>query len=265
MGNRMSYYKRARPLKTGQTTQYSSELDDGYYQKGIPKTYTVLTTGQYSGTTNVDLAHLQRSDISFDAASKEIRCTGQMGVFKAAGGETIVVTGSTSNNTTFTTVSATADKVVVSETVVDEAAGATVTIAKRESFSNNCVIDNMTGLMWLRYCSTKMGTGGDGKMPWTGQLYDVFAWCAAVNAVSVGGYNDWRVSNIFELISILDGEAPNSVPDSTAFPSWPSAVQHWTSSTRTTNTTQALAVYSTSITVSGTATTGAYFVALVRG
>lgn len=40
-------------LKTGQTTQYNSELDDGYYEKGTAKSYTVLTTGDYSGTTNV--------------------------------------------------------------------------------------------------------------------------------------------------------------------------------------------------------------------
>lgn len=38
-------------LKTGQTTQYNSELDDGYYEKGVAKSYTVNTTGAQSGTT----------------------------------------------------------------------------------------------------------------------------------------------------------------------------------------------------------------------
>lgn len=42
-------------LKTGQTTQYDSKYDDGYYEKGISKAYTILTTGQYSGATNITL------------------------------------------------------------------------------------------------------------------------------------------------------------------------------------------------------------------
>lgn len=42
-------------LVTGQTTQYGGYPDDGFYQAGHPKAYTVLTTGQYSGTTNVTI------------------------------------------------------------------------------------------------------------------------------------------------------------------------------------------------------------------
>ena len=47
--------KRALLLKTGQTTSYGSGagVDDGGYEIGIAKRYTVLTTGQYSGTTNI--------------------------------------------------------------------------------------------------------------------------------------------------------------------------------------------------------------------
>lgn len=42
-------------LKTGQTTQYSSELDDGYYERGLTKRYLILTTGQHSGVCEFDL------------------------------------------------------------------------------------------------------------------------------------------------------------------------------------------------------------------
>ncbi len=42
-------------LKTGQLTQYGGYLDDGYYKKGLSKLYTILTTGQYAGTTNITL------------------------------------------------------------------------------------------------------------------------------------------------------------------------------------------------------------------
>ncbi len=36
-------------LVTGQTTQYSGELDDGYYEAGEAKNYEILTTGQHAG------------------------------------------------------------------------------------------------------------------------------------------------------------------------------------------------------------------------
>jgi len=42
-------------LKTGQTTQYDGYKDDGYFEKGLSKLYTILTTGQYAGTTNITL------------------------------------------------------------------------------------------------------------------------------------------------------------------------------------------------------------------
>ncbi len=43
-------------LKTGQTTQRGGYLDDGYYQKGLSKRYSILTAGQYAGTTSITLA-----------------------------------------------------------------------------------------------------------------------------------------------------------------------------------------------------------------
>ena len=42
-------------FKTGQTTQYGGYEDDGYFEKGLSKLYTILTTGQYAGTTNITL------------------------------------------------------------------------------------------------------------------------------------------------------------------------------------------------------------------
>lgn len=46
---------RGKLLKTGQTTQYSDQLDDGYYEKGLAKRYLVLDTGQYSGACEFEL------------------------------------------------------------------------------------------------------------------------------------------------------------------------------------------------------------------
>jgi len=42
-------------LKTGQTTQYGGYLDDGFYEKGAAKEYTIHTLFQYAGTTNIVL------------------------------------------------------------------------------------------------------------------------------------------------------------------------------------------------------------------
>jgi len=42
-------------LKTGQATQYGGYLDDGYYEKGLSKRYTILTLGQYALTTGITL------------------------------------------------------------------------------------------------------------------------------------------------------------------------------------------------------------------
>jgi len=205
-------------LKTGQTTQYDGELDDGYYEMGVAKSYTINTIGAQSGTTNVDLTHLVSDTGAFTSADKTYTDTGKCGVFKVAGGETIVISGSGSNNGVFTTVSATADKVVFAETITDEVDAPLTTFKKREAISNNTVLDNNTGLTWLRSYSKKMGVAGDGQMPWSGKDYDIFQFCAAANAASLGGHNDWRIPNIFETISLANASGGHWYPDSTAFP-----------------------------------------------
>jgi hypothetical protein len=43
-------------LKTGQTTQYGGYADDGYYEKGLSKQYSILTAGQHAGTTSITIA-----------------------------------------------------------------------------------------------------------------------------------------------------------------------------------------------------------------
>lgn len=213
----------SKMLATSQTTQRDSELDDGYYEIGVAKSYTVNTSGSQSGTTTVDLTHMDTSTaVSFDSGTKEIRGIGLMSAFKTNGGETIVVSGATNagNNGVFTTASATADKIVVAEALTNESAGASVVIKKRDSISNNTVLDNNTGLEWLRYLNTKFGsnTYANGRLPWTGYPFDAFAYCAACNAASLGGHNDWRIPNIFELWNMMKLE-PTSGFDSTAFPS----------------------------------------------
>lgn len=242
-----------RLLATGQPTQYDSELDDGYYKKGAVKSYTINTTGAQSGTTNVDLPHLVSATGSFAAATQTYTDAGKCSIFKAGGGETIVITGSGSNNGTFTSVSATANTLVVTAGFVDEADAPETTFAKREAISNNTVLDNNTGLMWLRYAESKFGVLGTGLMPWTGEVYDIFAYCAAANTASLGGFSDWRIPNTFELFSLADFNAGDAlaVPNTIAFPSFPQT-NIWSS----TNTPNALNQKFSSIFTSGS-TSGA--------
>jgi hypothetical protein len=269
--NRQPIDPPCRVLKTGQTTQYSSELDDGFYQTGIAKAYSVLTAGQYSGTTNVDLIHYAAA-LSFDAASKEIRdAANGLALFKT--GDIIVVTGSTSNDGTYTVATGNvAAKIVTAEAVADEAAGGAVSIAKRESKSNNCVVDLNTGLMWLRDPSNypaKMGVASDGKMIWTGNIYDIFAYCAACNAAAVGGYTDWRVPNINEFRGLLTVEPTGTIRgvDPVAFANHPTTTPYYHSSTAmpANPTGYALGVYGGHTSIPITTKVTAYYVMLVRG
>jgi hypothetical protein len=112
-----------------------------------------------------------------------------------------------------------------------------------------------------------MGAASDGKMPWTGVLYDIFAYCAAVNAAAVGGYGDWRVMNAKEWFSIVlhAGNGAYDRPDGTAFPNVTiSTTAHWTSSTDSNTTTIArCGGYQSPVTRA--AKTTAYYAMLVRG
>jgi hypothetical protein len=249
-------------LATGATVQYDSELDDGYYEKGVVKSYSVTVSGT---TTNVDLTHLISETGAFTAADKTYTDAGKCGVFKAAGGETIVISGSASNNGVFTTASATANTVVFVEAIADEADAPATTFKKREVISNDTVLDNNTGLTWLRNDSYKLGILGTGVMPYTGQEYDIFAYCAAANAASLGGQTDWRIPNVFELLSLVDYAATSSRPDTTAFPKVSYSAPHWSSNSKVTATTNAYQVDFYEGNVTTLAKTNARFCLLVRG
>lgn len=188
----------SRLQKTGQVTSYGSGtgVDDGALQKGYARSYTVLSTGQYSGTTNITIN------------------------------------------------------------------------SKTDAHSNNCVQDNRTGLMWSRYVSASVGPASNGLLPWTttgsgGTAEGIFPYVAAANAASLAGHNDWRIPNAFELASLLDYEAPDCVPDTTAFPSFP-AVELYTSTTSPSATTSAMTCrFNTGVQATSTKTTN-FQVILVR-
>ena len=191
--------RRALLLKTGQTTSYGSGtgVDDGAYEIGVAKSYTILTAGQYSGTTNVTVN------------------------------------------------------------------------SKTDAKSNECVIDNNTGLMWSRTLSGSVGPASTGTLPWTttgsgGTAEGIFVYVAAANAAALAGYSDWRIPNGFELLSLVDIEAASGVPDTTAFPVWATS-NAWSSTTQPNVTNNAFQVSFLTGGAGGNAKTNNFLCALVRG
>jgi hypothetical protein len=156
---------RGRMLKTGQLTPYMAG-DDGDYERGMPRVYTVYTTGGYSGTTAFNVAHYAAATLSFTAATKTIADSAN-GLVTVKTGDTVVISGSGSNDGTYTVAGGgVAGSFTTTQALVNELAGAYVTIYKQASISNNCVIDKNTGLMWLRNTtgSLKIGPASTGTL-----------------------------------------------------------------------------------------------------
>jgi hypothetical protein len=83
--------------------------------------------------------------------------------------DTIRVRGSTSNDAVYTVATGgNAAVAIVTEAVVDEAAGDYVTIYKRVTPSNNTVFDNQIGRTWRRYTTNteKCGDASTGLLNW---------------------------------------------------------------------------------------------------
>lgn len=64
----------------------------------------------------------------------------------------------------------------------------------------------------------------------------IYAYAAAANAASFGGYTDWRNPDVTESWSLATAEAPLGVPNAVIFPTWPQDAV-WTSTVRTDDTT----------------------------
>jgi len=257
-------------LKTGQTVSYATG-DDGDLELGIAKSYTVLTTGQYSGTSNIVIngkTHAlsnncvkdlrtglmwaryvpaadigpaadgklfweqwtlaSKTDISFDLATKIINSVaGQFDTGALCVGRKFTVSGSVSNDGTYTVAAIDANNITTAEALADEAAGASVSFA------------TVADLIW-----------------------DALA---QANANSLGGYTDWRIPNYLELPSIVNLGNCNPCIDTTVFPSTP-ANYHWTASTLLSSNTFAFyGHFGIGNMAYGTKQPNKYYVRFVRG
>ncbi len=92
----------------------------------------------------------------------------------------------------------------------------------------------------------------------------IFNYAAGANLIGLGGYNDWRVPNVFEGASLLNHEAVDGYPDPVAFPGWGNWVT-WTSTTRASQNTSAVIIDWLGPYIQAWAKTGTRLFILVRG
>lgn len=256
-------------LKTGQTTSYV-DYDDGYYQKGIAKSYTVLTTGQFSGTSTIKLAHYTSGvgAITFSDALDTIVDTGNgLAIFLT---EDVIYTNAPNNLGPFTiTTGGVAGTITcVGAAFTSETPAGAVTFYKAEAHSNACVVDNNTGQMWSQTVVGKMGVASDGKLPWTTDVggYGIYPYVLAANAgTGLALYTDWRIPNDIELLNLRDMGKTVPTPDAIAFPVWPVSDYFWTSTTLADPGTSAHIIHFINGNMVNALKTSSYFVVLVRG
>lgn len=262
--------QQSRSLQTGQTTSYHAD-DDGDLEKGIARSYTILNTGQYGGTSNIVIngkTHAlsnecvrdnqtglmwaryvpdaeigpatdgklfwdqwtlaSKTDISFDNVTGEIRsAASEFDTGALCAGRKLTITGSASNDGTYTVSSILAGAITTVEGVADEAAGATISVA---------TVDDL--------------------------IWDMLS---QANTNSLGGYTDWRIPNVTELFSITKMVSSAPFVNTTTFPSTPSE-HSWTSTTYLAGTTYAECIdFQYFIVRNKTKKTEKYYLRLVRG
>jgi hypothetical protein len=171
-----------------------------------------------------------KTDISFDQATKVINSVaGDFDTGALCVGRKVAITGAAQagNNQTVTVTAITANNMTVSEVIVDEAAGASVSLA---------TVDDL--------------------------IWDALD---QANANSLGGYTDWRIPNYLELPSIVNLANCNPCIDTTVFPSTPTTY-HWTASTYPCNSSNAFIVTFGNGSVGyNNKQTDKYYVRFVRG
>jgi hypothetical protein len=110
----------------------------------------------------------------------------------------------------------------------------TPTVVQSSNFTNNgvTVTDQRSGLMW-QTCPVGY-TLSSGQCVYDVNTSKLYTWkdaLALANTATTGGYNDWRLPNVKELLSIIDYQCMGPAFNLTVFPNTPSSEDRgfWTS------------------------------------
>ena len=128
--------------------------------------------------------------------------------------------------------------------------------ASRFTVNDDTIVDNLTGLMWEKSQSTESFT-------WA----DVFTRVSAVNTAELGGYNDWRVPNRKELMSLVHYGIDNPLGwlGLQGFANLQHIKPYWTSTTQTNSADNAWGINMGQGSMGVYAKTITHYVLLVRG
>lgn len=241
------YWGKNGTFKTGQETTYHPD-DDGALELGVPVSYTILTTGQYAGSTNVtinSLTHVtSNACVQANSGLMWLREVIQADIGSATDGKLFWE-----------------QYTLAAETCTCNATNKTITADAGTPFS--------TGALCAGRIFTILGStlGNNGTFTVTGITTSVITVSESVIdeasisldfasvddliwdlkdqaniAPGVGGHTDWRIPNIAEVLSIINFE--NCLPplDAAVFPSVPATYQ-WSSTTNSCNNANAWAIY----------------------
>ena len=213
-------------LQVGDTYEWSNdyliEAADGFWQMGISRSLTALTTGDQSGTTAIVL------NGKTDTKSNNLVLDNRTGLIWIKAPAASV--GPASNGKLYWDDHI--DRLEFSNNVGSSfTAGKVVTQAVSGATGLIRYVNNTGGHMALESVengpfdttNTITAPGGEGAADVDsfefGNGEDIFSYCIAANLARLGGYTDWRVPNIFELATIMlfNVTNGNARPDASYF------------------------------------------------
>lgn len=202
-------------LRPGESTIWDGNwvmdyYSDGYWQKGISKSYTKLSTGQYSGTTPITVAS------ATDDHTNAVVLDNRTGLMWSAGKSSSV--GPTGNGLLYwddhcdvlELSSVPSTSFAYNDLITQANTGHTGFVRYQSGSEQTLAIVNPSNRPFSTAAAdTITGSPSSGGSPsvstyHTSSKEDIWSYCKAANESSLSSHSDWRVPNIFELITLLD-------------------------------------------------------------
>lgn len=184
---------------------YLIEAADGHYQMGISRLLAALTTGAYSGTTAIVLNG--KTDTKSNNCVQDER-TGltwtkspSASVGPSSNGKLYwddhIDRLGFSNNV--------GNAFAVGTIVTQAVSGATGLVRYANNTGGHLMLESVENGPFDLVNTISAGASGPADVDSfeTGNGEDIFSYCIAANLAGLGGHDDWRVPNIFELASIM--------------------------------------------------------------